>query len=126
MEDKRLILVVDDTKINLIIAEKLLHDQGFDTITAKNGSDAVEIVKGTRGSRRKLSLVLMDQCMPVMDGSDATRIIKEFDSDLPIVGLTTEVDPTILENFKNAGLSEIYSKPVSKSSMQDITRKHSL
>lgn len=123
IESKGLVLIVDDSKINLGIASAILKSQGYEIDTAENGLEAIEKVKT---GRRKFSLVLMDHTMPIMDGVDATRQIKDFDSDLPIVGLTTEENQTVLDNFLNSGLCDVYKKPISPSSMEKITRKYSL
>jgi len=122
MLDERLILVVDDSPVNRTIAKKILQNNGFEVITAENGLDGVEFVKN---SRRRPSLVLMDQQMPIMDGTAATKLIKEHDPNIPIIGLTTETDQSVLQQFKDSGLADIYRKPINPVEMQQITRKYS-
>lgn len=79
------ILVVDDKKENLQVAVNLLELVGFKTKEAVDGKDAIDKVISS-----KPDLVLMDMRMPVMDGYEATRIIKTMDEykDIPIVALT--------------------------------------
>lgn len=79
------ILVVDDKKENLQVAVNLLELVGFRTEEAVDGKDAIDKVIAS-----KPDLVLMDMRMPVMDGYEATRIIKAMDEykDIPIVALT--------------------------------------
>ena len=116
------VLIVDDTKVNLIIAKRMLKEEGYETMTAQNGQEAVDIIKT---GLYQFCLILMDHTMPIMNGSDATKEIKQIDPSLPIVGLTTELNPTILENFVKSGLCGVYSKPVSRDGIKNITRKHS-
>lgn len=122
MLDERLILVVDDSPVNRTIAKRILQNNGFEVITAENGLDGVEFVKN---SKRRPSLVLMDQQMPIMDGTAATKLIKEHDLNIPIIGLTTETDQSVLQQFKDSGLADIYQKPINPVEMQQITRKYS-
>lgn len=79
------ILVVDDRKENLQVAVNLLELVGFRTEEAVDGKEAIEKVIAS-----KPDLILMDMRMPVMDGYEATRIIKTMDDykDIPIVALT--------------------------------------
>lgn len=79
------ILVVDDKKENLQVAVNLLELVGFSTEEAVDGKEAIEKVIAS-----KPDLILMDMRMPVMDGYEATRIIKTMDDykDIPIVALT--------------------------------------
>lgn len=122
MLDERLILVVDDSPVNRTIAKRILQNNGFEVITAENGLDGVEFVKN---SKRRPSLVLMDQQMPIMDGTVAAKLIKEHDPNIPIIGLTTETDQSVLQQFKDSGLADIYQKPINPVEMQQITRKYS-
>jgi chemosensory pili system protein ChpA (sensor histidine kinase/response regulator) len=122
MQGNKLILVVDDSQLNRTIATGMLQRQGFDVISASDGLEGVNVVKN---SGRKPSLVLMDQQMPIMDGSEATKLIKEHDSNIPIVGLTTETDQSILQQFKESGLDDLYHKPIDPAIMQTIARKYS-
>jgi len=117
------VLIVDDSPVNRKIIQMILKRQNFDTVLAVDGQDAIDTVKN---AENKFCLILMDQNMPIMDGTNATKAIKEFDPSIPIVGLTTEVDPTTLENFVRAGVCGLYSKPVSANEMKKIMRKHSL
>lgn len=117
------VIVVDDTDLYRLTESRMLKAQGCDVATAENGQAAVDIV---RSSNRRPSLVLMDHSMPVMNGSDVTKLIKQFDSGIPVVGLTCERDSAVLTNFMESGLSGIYDKPVSLSDMKEIVRKHSL
>lgn len=123
---KSLALVADDSPVLRRINSKFLQGEGFEVIEAVNGEDAVQKVTELKKRGRKLSLVLMDYQMPVKNGKDATaEITKQEGNDSPIIGVTSETSPRTLDNFKQSGLSDIYSKPLTKAKVQDIIRKHS-
>ena len=83
------ILVVDDTKINLTVVVNLLKSTEMIIDTATSGADAVEMAKNTR-----YDLILMDQRMPKMDGTEALHLIRETDSgkscEAPVICLTAD------------------------------------
>ena len=120
--NNQLVLIVDDTKVYRLGAYRSFTNEGFEVVTAVNGSEAVEYIKN---STRKPSLILMDQSMPEMDGIEATQLIKQVDPDIPIFGFTTETNETTLRDFKNAGLSGFYNKPIKTEEIKEIKRKFS-
>ena len=66
------VLLCDDELMNRTVASKILEKEGFSVVEAINGKEALEILNTT-----KVDLILMDLMMPVMDGYEATKIIKE-------------------------------------------------
>jgi CheY-like chemotaxis protein len=76
-------LVAEDEDLNYMLVRELLRKFKVKIIRAANGAEAVEIARTT-----KVDLILMDLKMPVMDGFEATRTIKTFLPDLPILALT--------------------------------------
>lgn len=101
------ILVAEDYDSNFILMTYILkkHYQ-FDR--AKNGQEAVEKVEGG-----DYDIVLMDVKMPVMDGLEATRIIKEKHPDLPVIALTANAFDSDRQLALDAGCDDFLSKPVS-------------
>ncbi|MBY0292656.1 MAG: response regulator, partial [Alphaproteobacteria bacterium] len=77
------ILVVEDHPVNQLILNRMLTTEGCDVKIANNGKEAVELT-----AKNKFDLILMDGEMPVMDGLQATRIIRTKDPDIPIIGIT--------------------------------------
>jgi two-component system sensor histidine kinase/response regulator len=105
----RRVLVVDDNDINRQIAAELLRDAGLVADTADDGTQAVEAVPA-----RPYNLVLMDMQMPVMDGSQATRVIRAqpgFEA-LPIIAMTANVMEADRRACLDAGMNDFLSKPV--------------
>lgn len=100
------ILIVEDNKINQMVTQNILKNGKFLHDTAENGKIAVQKVKANR-----YDLVLMDLNMPVMGGLEATRIIRRFNKEIPIIALTaTEID-TKKKHILNAGIDDIIIKP---------------
>lgn len=77
------ILIVDDEKNYTLILSAVLEDEGFETLTANSGAEALEIL-----STSDVDLVLTDMKMPAMDGIDLLEHIKKEDADLPVIMMT--------------------------------------
>ena len=103
------VLVVDDSEVNLNVAKGLLNAFGIQADTVLNGKEAVDKVK-----EKTYDLVFMDHMMPVMDGVEAVRIIRQdyTSSELPIIGLTANVLPEAQEEMTAAGMNAILHKPI--------------
>lgn len=100
------ILVVEDNKINQMITKKILNKMNLNCDIVENGEDAVEHVKKTN-----YNLVLMDIHMPGITGIEATKIIRSFDKDLTIFALTAVTLEDKMQEFDDAGVTDIISKP---------------
>ena len=108
------ILLVDDNEINLEIETEILQDFGFIIETATDGSIAVEKLKNSKPG--EFALILMDIQMPVMDGRQATRVIRQLDNpelaNIPIVALSANA----FESDKNlsieSGMNNHLTKPI--------------
>ena len=87
MDEKPVILVVDDDVPILILMKSLLREFGFEPVTAASGSDAVELARG-----RRPSLVLLDKHMPGMNGEEVIRALRDDVglAQLPILILSGE------------------------------------
>ena len=101
------ILVVEDNLTNQLVLLGLLEDCVKEIDIAKNGKEAVEMFQ-----IGKYELILMDIQMPVMDGYEATRIIREIDKEIPIIALTANAMVEEIEKTKKAGMNEHLIKPI--------------
>lgn len=104
------ILVVDDNVLNRKVAEKMLQRIGYQAHMAVDGKEAVEAV-----ARSPFDLILMDRQMPVMDGLEATRLIREREGEgrrTPIVALTADALESAREACLEAGMDDFLVKPV--------------
>ena len=101
------ILIAEDNDSNYILMTYILK-RSYQYMRAKNGKEAVELVE-----KGGIDLVLMDMKMPIMDGLEATAIIRESHPDLPIVALTANAFESDRHQAMAAGCNDFLSKPVS-------------
>ncbi|MDP1784628.1 MAG: response regulator, partial [Sulfuricurvum sp.] len=113
------VLVVEDNEINQLVARDLLESFGLDVSMADNGKEAVEKVKS--GS---YDLILMDLQMPIMDGFEATRKIREFNRDIPIFALSAAVMEHDKELTIAAGMNDHLAKPINVDELQRLLEHH--
>ncbi|WP_044399900.1 ATP-binding protein [Lacinutrix sp. Hel_I_90] len=100
------ILVVEDNKINQMITKKILNKMNLNCEVVDNGESAVEKVKNSH-----YDVVLMDIHMPGISGIEATRQIRAFDKKLNIFALTAVTIEDKMQEFDEAGFTDIISKP---------------
>jgi len=113
---KPLILVAEDDDSNYKYIEIVLLYAAYNVIRAENGIEAVECLR----KHPEISLVLMDIKMPVMDGFEATRQIRTFMPELPIIALTAHVTAEDENLAISSGCNEYVTKPVSKAKLLEI------
>jgi CheY-like chemotaxis protein/nitrogen-specific signal transduction histidine kinase len=102
------ILLVDDDEISRYAVKTLLENQGTNVITADNGNQAIETLK-----EKTVDAILMDVYMPVLNGIEATEIIKsEKLSIAPIIGITASVMLVEREQYFIAGMDALLEKPI--------------
>jgi PAS domain S-box-containing protein len=114
------ILLVEDEGSNSSLVKTMLKSSGVNIVLAENGSQAVELCKNGKG----ISLVLMDIKMPLMDGFTATRMIRSFKSDLPIIATTAYADCNDKKMCFEAGCNDYLSKPFRKGELINMIRKY--
>ena len=102
------LLLVEDNEINQQVARELLESAGFLVEIAENGKEAVEAINS-----KKYDLVLMDLQMPVMDGYEAVRHIRNSGiEDLPIVAMTADAMSGVKEKVLEYGMNGYVTKPI--------------
>lgn len=104
------ILVAEDEEINFVLLNEMLSDSNLTILHASNGVEAVEICK----SNQSIDLVLMDIKMPIMDGHEATELIKEIRPSLPVIAQTAYSSDLDKAKAMAAGCSDFISKPIYK------------
>ena len=106
------ILVAEDNDMNMEIAKFLLEENGAKVIEAHDGKEAVDIF--TKSSFGEIDAILMDVMMPVLNGHEATKIIRSLnrkDNNIPIIAMTANAFVEDKINAKEAGMNEHISKP---------------
>jgi two-component system, cell cycle response regulator DivK len=103
------LLLVDDEPLNIDMLKRRLERRGYEVITASNGREAVD-----RARADAPALVLMDVKMPVMDGYEATRLLKEDAATrgIPVIALTAQAMQDDRDKALAAGADEYESKPI--------------
>lgn len=115
------ILVVEDDEVNLMIAEHILGKEGYNVQTVNNGEEAIEVVQN-----HIFDLILMDIEMPIMDGLEATPILRTMQNGktIPIIALTAHSIPEKLLEFEMAGMNDYIIKPFDGKKFKIITDKY--
>ncbi len=117
------VLMAEDNAVNQLVARKMLAKLGIDVEVAVNGEEAIEALRGSR-----FDLVLMDCQMPVMDGFEATRRIRDRASGVlnplvPIVALTANAMRGDRERCLQAGMTDYLSKPVNPADLAAVVKR---
>ena len=108
------ILLVEDNELNMEIAEFVLQNGGADVTKAWNGKEAVELFR--KSEPGGFDAILMDIMMPVMNGYEATKMIRSLDredaKEVPIIAMTANAFTEDRQKAKEAGMNEHIVKPV--------------
>lgn len=119
MNKYRLLIAEDDP-----IAEKLftvfLDKDEFDTLFAKNGLEAIEIIK----NGEKIDLVLMDIKMPEMDGFVAGGLIKKLVPNIPIIAQSSYTEDIVKNRIDRKVFNEFLNKPINKNELFTVLNKY--
>ena len=115
--EERNILIVEDDKTNQIVLRKMLEKMGYKTVLASNGLEAIRMELGS------IDCILMDIQMPMMDGVEATKYIrqreKKYNRHLPIIALTANAIKGDRERYLNSGMDDYLSKPIDMIELRD-------
>ncbi|WP_373497962.1 ATP-binding protein [Desulfococcus sp.] len=111
------VLVVDDIKANRNLVKAYLQDTPIRCLEASNGAEAVSLAK-----KEKPDIILMDIRMPVMDGCDATQMIRrdEISRNIPIIALTASSMRSEQEKIRKCGFDGLLIKPFKR---EDLVRR---
>lgn len=113
------VLVVEDNKMNQFFIKQLLSNWSVEVIIAENGKIAIETLE-----KETFDLILMDMHMPVMDGSEATQIIRKSTNpkinQIPIVACSADVFPESKKKAMSSGMNFYLTKPLSEKALEEI------
>ena len=114
------ILIVEDEETSDLLLNEMVENISREKLHAKNGIEAVEICK----KNKDIDLIFMDMKMPVLNGYDATREIRNFNKDVVIVAQTAFVLAGDREKAIEAGCNEYMSKPIMNKILLEIVEKY--
>ena len=100
------ILIVEDNDLNTDLLTQILEDQ-YNLLVAKDGLQGVSMTR-----EHEPDLILLDISLPVMDGYQVARIIRQSFTSLPIIGISASAMPTDIDKAKAAGFNDYLTKPV--------------
>ena len=115
----KLVLLVEDGEDNQRLLTHFLTKAGCSVHLAENGQVAIDHVEKFAGSEKPVDIILMDMQMPVMDGFEATSILREDGITIPIIGVTAHSSEDDRQRCLSAGCDEYLSKPVKNSLLLD-------
>jgi PAS domain S-box-containing protein len=114
------VLIAEDDDISFMYLREILKDLDVKILYAENGIRAVEIIK----SHPKVNMVLMDLKMPVLNGLEATRQIKELRPGLPVIAQTAFASPVDEQRSMEAGCDDFMAKPIDKNLLIEKINKY--
>lgn len=117
------ILLVEDNLVNQTVAVRMLEKVGHGVVVANNGKEALEVL-----ARESFDLILMDVQMPLLDGLETTRLIREEEREttrhLPIIAMTAHAMKGDREQCLAAGMDDYLAKPINTSELYALIEKH--
>ena len=119
------LLLVDDIAVNREIALRILRKHGFEVDTAANGKEAYDMIAASETGY--YSAVLMDIQMPVMDGYEATRHVRQLSdpllSGIPVIAMTANAFSEDVKRAEEAGMNGHIAKPIDVDNMLTVLRE---
>ncbi len=117
----KVILIVDDEPTNVELMHVVFQNNGYTTLEAVDGKQGVEMARS-----QKPDVIIMDKNMPVMDGLEATQILKKDESTkhIPIIFVTSSAMKGDREEILKSGCDEYISKPIDIYKLLDIVAQY--
>lgn len=117
----RRILVVEDNEVNLKMILKMLSIHEHKVVVARNGQEAIDMTK-----QQKPELILMDMQMPVMNGLEATRRLRDIPefATVPIIAFTASTGANAKEKQTATGCNEHLAKPIKTKDLFEVLKKY--
>ena len=120
VKNKR-VLLVDDNKINLKVAERLLASYGIETESIESGFECIDKIK----TGNKYDLIMLDDMMPKMSGVETLKKLKQVDGfNMKVVALTANALTGMREKYLNEGFDDYLAKPINKDELNKIINKY--
>lgn len=110
------VLVVDDNKINIKVALKILTGMGISTDSCESGFTCLEKIN----NKEKYDLILLDDMMPKMSGVETLKKLRKINENIPVVALTANALTGMKEKYISDGFNDYLSKPIDKDELYRI------
>lgn len=115
------ILIVDDNKLNLKVASRLLEKYKCEVVTIESGFECLDKIK----NNEHFDLIMMDDMMPSMSGVETLHKLKEIENfKIPVVALTANAISGMKEKYLAEGFDDYLSKPIEKIELEKLLKKY--
>ncbi|MGD9930608.1 MAG: PAS domain S-box protein [Mangrovibacterium sp.] len=121
-QPEAVILIAEDDQASYYYLEVVLAKQNYQLIRARNGEEAIQLVQ----QHPEIQLVLMDIKMPVMDGYEATRQIRQFNTRVPIIAQTAFALSGDRERTEQCGFTDYLAKPIKAADLVALIERYTL
>lgn len=119
--DGKKVLVVDDNKLNIRVAERLLKKYNIEVTSVESGKECIELINNDNN----YDLILLDQMMPNMNGVETLKALKKSKNfNTPVVVLTADAIEGKKEEYLNEGFDDYLSKPIELDTLTNILKKY--
>lgn len=108
----KVVLIVDDNSLNRLVLEIYLKKMNINFISATNGQEAIKYYNEDKDNGNHIGLIFMDIHMPVMNGIDASKIIKVDNSLKPIVVITGDISSSVKYELNKLNITDLLYKPI--------------
>jgi signal transduction histidine kinase/CheY-like chemotaxis protein len=115
------VLLVEDNEVNQMVASMMLEKMGVKVTIANNGQEGVDKYLS---HPKRYDLILMDLQMPIMSGYEATKEIRKYNKDIPIIALTAAAMIEDKQKALEAGMDEHLSKPISSQKLYKVLQQY--
>lgn len=112
------VLIADDNPINALIAQRAMESSGFSVTVATTGREALDVVE-----QISPDLILMDLRMPIMDGFEATKRLRQSGFKAPIIAVSAEINPQIEKRARESGADGVAAKPLEAEALRELALK---
>lgn len=113
------VIIADDIFTNRLLLSEIIEDLGHEYLAVENGREAIDALMNN-----DVDLILMDIEMPVMNGLEATKFIREKlqnpKSSIPVVALTAHNPKIFFDDYKDVGFDQLLTKPYSVNKITDL------
>ncbi|KAH8889221.1 hypothetical protein GQ53DRAFT_825538 [Thozetella sp. PMI_491] len=115
------VLIADDNPVNIEVVSRMLKlEHIYNISTAKDGQEAVDLVKAELENNRQYTVIFMDIQMPRLDGLQSTALIRKLGYSAPIVALTASAEKDIVSMGIDSGMDTVMSKPIRRPALKQV------
>jgi len=120
MDEYQTILIAEDDDVSYLYLSIVFGDYNYKLVRAKTGQEAIDVCR----TYNDIDLVLMDIKLPIVNGMDATKIIRQFNKSIIIIAQTAYAFSSDRENAIKAGCNDYISKPFKRTELLNMVQEY--